>query len=637
MASDITTSVTAVVSVIDKATPALADITQSLKGVGQAAQQVSAEMPKNIDALLQRVTAGTRSLDEINRDVARSTEEQRRQLEAALGPVTARPWEKIRTPDIAPVVQKQVEEITAAADKLDAPIAGIGNKLRASLSRTFSDLGKQVGTLGAAIKARVGGAWTGVVGLIESTAGRLKTFFTGIGGFLAGAGIAEAIALATAGLDEFAKTAQKLGETSRTLGIPVETLQELQRWARDANLPVKQLETNMAKLTRALGTVRAGTKGSERLAEAFGALGITDEQLANVKNVTELMPLLAKGFAELADPAERARVGFVLFGANWQNMVDALRAGPEAIDAAAKAQQQLGVITQQQVEQVQEYQRALRGVGEQWRGIGADFRSALGEALLPVITPVLQQLEAWLKVNREWLKLGLKGAVEGIASAFTQLGAVIGSTSEDFKALAGIVEPAVTAFKDVWKGLKLPEIDISADPITQFRDAVVRLVQDLEGILAGVSTKLDTLFRQIGAPFAETWLKTLEGVKAVWEGIAAAIGKVTDTYEAMTGAWNQLTGSTPPAVPAGVSAPSPGGGPIPWEQLGGPQPGGLLGAAGQPANGRVDVNVTLANAPPGTRATTQTTGTGVRTQADVGYSMPWTQPAYSGPWAPAAG
>jgi methyl-accepting chemotaxis protein len=634
MASDITTSVTAVVSVIDKATPALADITQSLKGVGQAAEQVSAEMPKNIDALLQRVTAGTRSLDEINRDVARSTEEQRRQLEAALGPVTARPWEKVHAPDIAPVVQKQVEEITAAADKLDAPIAGIGNKLRASLSRTFSDLGKQVGTLGAAIKARVGGAWTGVVGLIESTAGRLKTFFTGIGGFLAGAGIAEAIALATAGLDEFAKTAQKLGETSRTLGIPVETLQELQRWARDANLPIKQLETNLGRLTRTIGEVAAGK--NKKMTELFDELSISVTDAAGKARPTaDVLRDIAAAIAKMPDATERARVGFAFFGKTWQGMIDALSAGPEAIDAAAKAQQEIGVITDQQVEQVRQYQAALRGVGEEWRGIGADFRAALGEALLPVITPVLQQLEAWLKVNREWLKLGLKGAVEGIASAFTQLGAVIGSTSEDFKALAGIVEPAVTAFKDVWKGLKLPEIDISADPITQFRDAVVRLVQDLEGILAGVSTKLDTLFRQIGAPFAETWLKTLEGVKAVWEGIAAAIGKVTDTYEAMTGAWNQLTGSTPPAVPAGVSAPSPGGGPIPWEQLGGPQPGGLLGAAGQPANGRVDVNVTLANAPPGTRATTQTTGTGVRTQADVGYSMPWTQPAYSGPWAPA--
>jgi hypothetical protein len=51
---------------------------------------------------------------------------------------------------------------------------------------------------------------------------------------------------------------------------------------------------------------------------------------------------------------------------------------------------------------------------------------------------------------------------------------------------------------------------------------------------------------------------------------------------------------------------------------------------GAPASGRVDVVIENKNAAPGTRMTAKATGKGVRTQADVGYSMPQLQPVGAG-------
>jgi ABC-type transporter Mla subunit MlaD len=674
MAGDVTTSVTAVISVVDKATPAIDAITKSLGQVEDVAKQVGTATAGNLDAIIARVEAGTRTLSEIQADSARSIEEQRRQFEAA-GILKVPPWAKVRAPelpapelpevpelpapelpeppDLAPAVEQQVEQITAAAEQLDEPLTSMGERLRESLSRTFSDLGERAGALGARIKQRIGGAFSGLVGLFEGVAGRLKGIFTGLSGFLAGAGFAEAIRIVTAGLDAFAETAQRLGEQARSLGIPVERLQELQRWARDANLPLKQLDTNLARLTRTIGEVAAGENKQATALFKELSIAVTDAA-GKARPTADVLRDIASAIARMPNAADRAAAGFALFGRNWEGMIDALRAGPEAIDAAAKAQQDLGVITEQQVQQVAEYQKALRGVGEQWRGIGADFRASLGELLLPVVTPVLQQLEKWLQVNREWLKLGLKGAVSGLASAFQELGGYIKSTGDDLKAFAGLVEPVTTALDEIRKALQLPEISIPTDPITAFREGIITALQAVEGFLASIATKLDDVLGTLGekiagiatrikaaldTPLADVWLGTLEKIKTVWEAIARAI-------ETVAGAWERFRGIKPeqwvagavPTVPPLIAKPpeavSVGGGPLTWETLGGQQPGGLIGAAGQPANGRVDVVIENKNAPPGTRTTAKATGPGVTT--DVGQSMPWTAPAYgAGPWAPA--
>src|SRR4029453_3266632 len=114
MAGDVTTSVTAVVSVVDKGTPAIDSHTKSIEGTGEGAKQVEASSAGDLDALLARVEAGSRSIADINADVARSIEEQRRQLEAA-GGLKIPPWAKNHAPEGAPAAADALEQTRRAA------------------------------------------------------------------------------------------------------------------------------------------------------------------------------------------------------------------------------------------------------------------------------------------------------------------------------------------------------------------------------------------------------------------------------------------------------------------------------------------------------------------------------------------
>src|SRR4029453_16662665 len=301
MAGDVTTSVTAVISVVDKATPAIDGITKSLGQVEQVAKQVGEAMPKNIDAILKRVEEGSRSLAE-----------QRRQMEAA-GGFKPPEWAKIHAPDIAPAVAAQVEQVKAAVAEVERPLTSLGDRVRSQLSRAFAGVSESATTVRAHVQ-RIGVALDAVGGIGASVATKLQSIFGGLGGFLAkfgaGFGIASLIGVAFKGLDELVAKATKLGETARTIGVPVERLQELQRWAKDSSLSVEVLDRNLGRLTRTLGQVAAGE--NKKAAELFKDLNIAVTDAAGKPRQTaDVWRDLSAAFPKMANRGETPRPGFI--------------------------------------------------------------------------------------------------------------------------------------------------------------------------------------------------------------------------------------------------------------------------------------------------------------------------------------
>src|SRR5215468_5370443 len=145
MASDVTTSVTAVVSVVDKATPAIEQITKSLEGVAQAQQQIAATVPTSVAEMLKDVPGNIWNLPVRGADVV---------------------------PDLAGATADQVEKIGSIWDRLKDRIGSVGAAIKAKLGAAFESV--------VAVARRVGT----VVGNV------LGTVFSGLGGFAAGYGIA---------------------------------------------------------------------------------------------------------------------------------------------------------------------------------------------------------------------------------------------------------------------------------------------------------------------------------------------------------------------------------------------------------------------------------------------------------------
>jgi methyl-accepting chemotaxis protein len=615
MAGDVTTSVTAVVSVIDKASPAIDQITKSLENVDQVAKQINTSVPRSVEEMVKAAPGNIFNLRVRGEDVV---------------------------PDLAPAAAAQAEQIGSIWERLTERLRGVG----------------------ASIKTHLGGAFEAVVGIASRVGSVLSTIFTGLGGFAAGYGIAGAISAMVSGMDELVATVDKLGPQAKNLGITIAELQRLQLWAREGGANINTVTTSLQNLTKTIGGVEAGAKGFGKAAEAFETLGISmRDQAGNLKTVTQIVPELAAALQQVADPAQRAQLAAAALGRSWQELLPLFLQGPEAVAAAAEMSKKLGEISEDQQAAAENYKR----VTAEYQTAMASLRMTIGEKLLPVLTPVIEKLTEFIAANREAIGAGFQAVVDGLIAAFATLGPLIASTAKDLQGIGA----AVKAVIDLLPSIKLPDLTVTADPVTKLREGIIAALEAVEQFFATISTKGDEVLGGLAAKIGDAFRRVSEALQTpisdVWTGAADAIsrawgiiepilskfwqmlqeiakwtglGGVATAFEGIAGsitkaqeAWQKWRGTT--ETPTAVS---PGGGPMSWEDLTGRTPGGLIGPApGAAPNGQVDVNVTLANAPPGTRATTQTTGTGVRTQADVGYSMPWTQPAYSGPWAPAAG
>jgi hypothetical protein len=577
-----------VFSVIDKASPAIQQITKSLEGVEQVQQNIASNVPRSLEEMVKNVPGNIWNL-------------------------------KVRGEDPAAEIKSQVAQVQAALAPVQEHIAGLGESLRTFFTN-----------LGTGIRDKLGSAFATVSGLATSFGGTLKTALTPLFDVALGAGlgaIAGAFSLVASGMRETVAAAEQLGTRADAIGVTIEQLQELQHWMTMGGGKAETLDRGMLKLTRTLGAVKEGARGSKAAAELLDEMGITLDKASTAATV---LPQIADWMAKIEDPTLRSRAAFVLFGGAATDMAEQLRKGSGAIAEAAAEQQRLGELTTKQREDAQAYAQAQRDFAEATKQV----RIAIGSQLLPILTPMIKGMGDWIAANREWLAQDFAGGIRAVAE-FAK------STKAEIDGIVGAWQAVKTTVVDVWTTIKSVTDTPLGDIATPWADAVAKAWGSLgekaraamQDVRTAFATPLPTATFAPAPEWGEGWRRTLDGIKTVWEAIAAAITKAADAWTTFRGikpeAW--VAGSVP-TVPSPATAVSPGGGPMSWESLAG-TPGGLVGGA--PANGQVNVVIENKNAPPGQKTTATASGPGVRTQVDVGKSMPWSSPEYSGPWAPA--
>jgi hypothetical protein len=603
MANETTSAdVRVVFSVIDKASPAIQEITKSLDGV--------ADVQKNIAA---SAAAVPRSVEEM--------------VKNAPGNI----WGlKVRGEDPAEQIKSQVAAVQAAIAPVKEHIAGVGESLRTFFSE-----------LGTGIRDKVGSAFSTVSGLATSLGGTLKTAFTPLLDIAAGAGlgaIAALFSVVTSGMRETVELAGRLGTRADAIGVTVEQLQELEHWMTMGGGKAETLDKGMLKLTRTLGAVKEGARGSKNAAELLDQMGIA---LDSASTAATILPQIADWMAKTEDPTLRARAAFVLFGGAATDMADQLRKGSPALAEAAAEQQRLGELTTKQKDDALAYAQAQRDFATATEQV----RIAIGSQLLPILTPMIKGMGDWVAANREWLATDFAGGIQAVAG-------FLRSTKDEIDGVVTAWRTVKTAVVDVWTTIKSYTDTPLADIWTPFADAakaawttVAKTVSDawetIKQTLGGAGARalegLKGVWDPVVASFSNAWAQIkpiLDAMLATLAAIGGSIRKIggyaTTAFDSVTGAvkgaqdaWDRFKGATPPTV---VAPPGTGN-----------AAGSLIGAVagGAAANGQVNVVIENKNAPPGQKTTATASGPGVRTQVDVGKSMPWSAPEYSGPWAPA--
>jgi hypothetical protein len=487
MPGDVTTNVTAVVTVVDKTAVGTASINKNLAAIEQTVKSINANVAHSLD------------------DIAK----------AAPGNIWNFPVRgDAIVPDIATPANIQAVKVGGVFDRLQEKIVGVAST----------------------IKARLGGAFDEVWSVASGVLARLTSGLTSFGGlFAAGFGIGTAIDTLVGGMTDLVNTVDKLKPQADALGVTVGKLQDFTQWAKEAGQPVDRVVAGLENLSRVSAGVAEGAKGYDRAAEAFKRLNVSvvDADTGKLRSIVDMMPEIATGFQNIADPGERAKVAYDALGKSWQVLLPMFMQGPEALKKAEDDATAIGKLSDAQVEAALKYKDALNQLGPTITAL----KESLGGELLPVVTPALQELTKFLQDNKGDIAGGFKIGVDGLVEAFRQLDAVVKSTNDD-----------------------------------------------------------------------------IQGIKAGWDWLQKPI-TVPEWF------------GGPKATQAGGQATSTGGGPLTPEDLAGSRGGPIVG----PANGTVNVIIDNRNPPPGQSTNATATGKGVK--VDVGQSMPWSSPEYSGPWA----
>lgn len=263
---------------------------------------------------------------------------------------------------------------------------------------------------------------------LQASSRKLQAWGAGLMGL--GARFSALGALVTTPLLGLAETAAKKGadilRLSERTGTSVEALSALGYAADQAGIDMDSLGTALVRMERFLA--QAAT--SPQAQKALQQLGIS---LSDLQQLTpeEQFKVFADSLASISDPAQRAAAAIQIFGRNGAQLLPLLRQGAAGIREQEQAAQEMGFTkTTTGAQEALAFVQAQERLWKTFKGAGG----ALGSALLPPLTSVLQILLPLIKSFRDWVRahreaavvaVALGGALLGVGVALTYLGSTV--------------------------------------------------------------------------------------------------------------------------------------------------------------------------------------------------------------------
>jgi hypothetical protein len=536
--------------------------------------------------------------------------------------------DKITAPVAA--INSRVNALTAPVRRVNAAVAALGNELGVTrLTRSFCRLFDSAKNAGSAI-------------------GGVLAPLTAIAATAAGFGLYQITQGFVDAGDEADATAQKLRITT----------QELQRMRFAADkLDVSQ-ETLDGGLKRLSRSITMASKGAKDQVQALRLLGYTDRQIRSGKiSVADATVRLAKRMEDEKKAKSNAIIANSLYGRSYLELMPMLKAGGEGIAEQIRLAEELGVVmSDKAVASAAAFDDASKNLRYSLIGV----RNAIGEQLIPILTPLVEQLTSYIAANRELIATNVTQFITEFSARMKEIdwGAVAKGAATIATGLLFLVQhvdklaAAWVAFKAIGVATALVQLAVSlgitgAAMLAFGANTAFALGIATKGLLAFMAPLLANpitlALAAIGAAAAliiANWDVVGPYFKALWDGLkegVAAVGDfITDIFDrvlgkilevidkikdgiatirslatdnALTRGFNNLFG-TSPAAPAPTPAPN-----------GGLNVTGIQPNAAQPVarDAQANVVVDFKNVPKGTRVNSDVQGKGMNLGVDVGY------------------
>lgn len=138
-----------------------------------------------------------------------------------------------------------------------------------------------------------------------------------------------------------------LSKMSQRTGVAVESLSKLKLAADLSDTSLEGLATGLKALTR--GMVDAAQGGVGPTAEALSVLGIEAvDASGKIRSTEDVLGDVAEAFAHMEDGATKTALAQDLFGKSGLDLIPVLNGGREALEASAKASEELGLVWSEQ-------------------------------------------------------------------------------------------------------------------------------------------------------------------------------------------------------------------------------------------------------------------------------------------------
>ena len=286
-------------------------------------------------------------------------------------------------------------------------------QLKAVLSANAQGMIKALGDVGKMAKntrkylADIAGAAGNLGQRIALPSGLIGTLLAGF----SGAAVKDAM-VALADLED------DVSKFAATTGIAGSEFKRFQYLAKLSNVPFESLTGSMGKLNKQIYDAANG-KGKD-LAGLFARLGIKmRDSNGQLRSAADMLPELADAFQRNENPVVRARMGMALFGKSWQEIMPMLAEGSAKINERMARFKELGL----EVKDVGAFDRQMEAAGkfgdklDDLGFVAKGFQNTIAAGLLPVITPLIDDLIKWVVVNKDLVAGEVKAFVTDLAQS----------------------------------------------------------------------------------------------------------------------------------------------------------------------------------------------------------------------------
>lgn len=209
--------------------------------------------------------------------------------------------------------------------------------------------------------------------------------------------------LSVAGLTQavmgFARLGDEVHKSAQRIGVSTDEYQRIAYAAGQSGVSVEELGASMGRLNKSIAEAAGGK--NKNLASLLKHAGISMRSAnGELRAGTELLPEIAELFARNGNAATQARMGNAIFGKSWQALAPLLQGGKAGIDELNERYKMLGTSMDENA------LVAGEKFGDQLddlKQVTASYGHTIGAKLLPVLSPLVEQMIKWAVANRALL------------------------------------------------------------------------------------------------------------------------------------------------------------------------------------------------------------------------------------------